>query len=85
MKTRTERIESISERLRWFQENKYDLRFDKIRGDLLHLRTIFGPSGKTLTDQDITHVEAILSKIESICHPDDLFLFKNKDNWYKWG
>lgn len=82
---KVQRILKINQRIRWFLENRYDIRFSEIRREMVTIRAILGEQDKTLSELEYEVIEDILSKIEAKCHPDDLYMLGDPNRWYKWA
>jgi hypothetical protein len=74
------RFVNLATRMKWFEDNIYDVRQDKLAKEMSKFKSVFDIStGKFKpTEKAISELEIMMSNLERDYKPDDAFIFENR-------
>lgn len=81
------RLYGLTERMKWFHDNKLDIKPQYVSQYLLEMADVLHNMEKTqcCTDDDLDILDRALRKAEEICLPEDAHLFTYDPNWSPWN
>ena len=82
MLTEIDRLDACAKRIRWFTDNELDLRKDTYMPYLMAVTILINKIKKEgISDKLVQALENILTKVETLCQPEDAHAFSYDPNW----
>ena len=76
-----ERANVVAKRMKWFEDNVYDIRRSELAKDISKHKVLFDiQTGHfVFTEKLLNELEAIATQLENKYKPDDAFIFEKQD------